>query len=246
MLMARVRRLLKAALPHAIAAYCVVHVLQSCVAVIPDPKRALNKKNWADARAQTELVNWAERIGTTPKQLGDDVYALMRIGQRGLTVLRLPFGTLRAINNNTQNWAMFPGGTQQSDTLQVRARAASDPNWTVVYGFRDPNARFMAGPLQNARMASVINAASWAGHGGQRQRLCRALASRVWPAFAQFDVVECSYLNATVPAPTDKRPPAPPVRDRPVQLSRTPDPSAAADAPVDGVDAGTADIEGAP
>lgn len=213
-------------LPHLVALWFVVHVASTCVSAIPDPRFAMKKDLWKDARVQSEMDRWARTFGVDEQRFEDGLWRFGTWASDAHAALDAPFAPYFLLSGNKQRWPMFGAGSPEADCFEVRARRCREEDevacpWETLYGTGSSEARMLADVLEAPRVRSLVSASSYRGFGAARTRLCRAVAHDVLGARDDLAEVECSYLRQIGVAPRDDAP-APPVprRERAVRVTR--------------------------
>lgn len=197
--------------PHFVAAFLVMHVVAMFIEVIPDLRMGLDRKAWKEPRVSHELDRWAQRLHMDREQMEDILWTLGRGITDARQALRTPFKPYTKLSGQKQAWAMFVAGSRFRDRFQIRVRACGlkDPtcDWEVVYFRNDPEKRWMASVLENARVRSATFRWGWPQGQKSYQRGCRAIAKRMFAERDDVQYVQCRFEQTSSPDP--RKPDAP-------------------------------------
>jgi hypothetical protein len=198
---------------HVVAVFVLFHVAASCAYVVPDLRAGLDRRAWADARAQRELGVWAERLGVEQRELEDRLYAIGLGYERTRQGLTSPLEPYSDISGLRQSWAMFAAGTVESDRFGLRVRRCplGDARcaWEPLYVHADDAHAWDRAVLGHPRVRSAIFRWGWPSYAGAYARGCEALARRVFDALPDVAAVECGFERSTLPSPSLPSPPEP-------------------------------------
>ncbi len=196
-------------LPHLIGAFVVFHVAASSLSMIPSLSRALDRRAWADERAQREMRVWSARFGMEQRAFEDELYEVVvtyqTVRDRALT----PFEPYMRWTGQRQSWLMFNAGTQSSDRFGVRARDCASCPWETIYLHADPAHAWRAHQLGHPRVRSMIFRWGWPSYAERYDAGCRAIANLAFLDDPDTQYVECGFSRTTLHSPDLPDPPPP-------------------------------------
>lgn len=212
------------------AVFVVLHIVSSCVDVVPNLGQALDRRTWREPRVRHELDLWAARLGMERAPFEDRLYKLTRSIQGTRALVETPLRPWLDVTGNKQSWAMFIAGTRDRDRFQVRARTCtpSDPSptevercpWIALYTRGVDEEDFLRDILEHPRVRSATFRWGWPAKKKAFQRGCAAIARRVFEAKPDVVDVQCRWERSASPGPHDDGPLPPPRWDREVTIAK--------------------------
>jgi hypothetical protein len=192
------------ALPHALAAFVLFHVVAMLVLAIPAPSAARDKRAWRDAAVQAELRLWANSLGVEPKALEGALWTLATTWFELRGTLAKPFDRYARALGTRQGWSMFAAPDRFPARLEIAVRDGKDAPWTLVYRSRDDVYAWQRPLFDHDRVRKILFYQSWPGRQALQRRFEAAVAVLAARDFPNATHVRVARIKLTSQSPAER------------------------------------------
>jgi hypothetical protein len=184
--------------------FVIFHLVAISVMAFPCPVGSVvDRSVWKTADVQEDVADWSERLGVTPVELQDGVFA---VAERHIDIhqrVQAPFALYYKYCGTYQSWNMF--GTAPRTATRLHIDVEEDGVWRPIYIERDPEHTWQARWFDHCRFRPVLKRLGAGHHDEAMPAFARFAARHAARDYPEAKQVRVRFYEFRTLAPEDTR-----------------------------------------
>lgn len=190
--------------PHIRAILITFHLTAIVLKAIPAPEGAMNRADWKNPTVQAELKDFNHRlnkmgIDVSLETLENQLWISSQKYMAARKAILAPFKTYYRYAGADQNWRLFVAPHMYPSRLNVEILVNEE--WQTIYQPFNPDARWQAHLIENARFRPSIFRYSWPRYKKHYHAFAEYLAKHAKDDFPEAIRLRTRWWNAKSPSP---------------------------------------------